>query len=229
MLAPAQKTRCTPSSISEFDQLVGVHQHGDSPFADIGDPCKPNLCMFGAFAFGMSFICHCSVSMGFHDARVIYKRIRMLKKNVRHTDARAAIDTLATSTKRLPMNDHNLKCRTFYPVHFSLKMCSAAAAIVLSITAPASSQTAPLPSASGLESTGGATAGCDNLFVPCAGNDFGITPDAGIGLNNGTGFDSGFDSGLGSGALRPDATSGFVIPGDGTDPSGNFYDNGIYG
>ena len=229
MLAPAQKTRCTPSSISEFDQLVGVHQHGDSPFADIGDPCKPNLCMFGAFAFGMSFICHCSVSMGFHDARVIYKRIRMLKKNVRHTDARAAIDTLATSTKRLPMNDHNLKCRTFYPVHFSLKMCSAAAAIVLSITAPASSQTAVLPSASGLGSTGGATASCDNLFVPCAGNDFGITPDAGIGLNNGTGFDSGFDSGLGSGALRPDATSGFVIPGDGTDPSGNFYDNGIYG
>ena len=84
MLAPAQKTRCTPSSISEFDQLVGVHQHGDSPFADIGDPCKQNLCMFGAFAYGMSFICHCSVSMGFHDARVIYKRIRMLKKKPAH-------------------------------------------------------------------------------------------------------------------------------------------------
>ncbi len=80
MLAPGQKTRCTPSSISEFDQLVGVHQHGDSPFADIGDPCKQNLCMFGAFAYGMSFICHCSVSMGFHDARVIYKRSRMLEK-----------------------------------------------------------------------------------------------------------------------------------------------------
>ena len=48
-------------------------------------------------------------------------------------------------------------------------------------------------------------------------------------MNNGTGFDSGFDSGLGSGAVRSDATSGFVIPGDGTDPSGNFYDNGIYG
>ncbi len=128
------------------------------------------------------------------------------------------------------MSNHNLKRRTLYPVHSSsLKMCLAAAAIALSVAVPAFSQTAP-PDASGMGATGGSTAACDNLFVPCAGNDFGITPGTGIGLNNGSGFDSGFDNGLGSGgAVRPGTTSGFFLPGDGTDPSGNFYENGTYG
>lgn len=129
------------------------------------------------------------------------------------------------------MSDRNLKCRTLYPVHsLSLKMYLAAAAIVLSVAVPAYSQTEPLPGATGMGAAGGATTACDNLFVPCAGNDFGITPGTGIGLNNGTGFDSGFDNGLGGGgAVRPGASSGFFIPGDGTDPSGSVYDNGTFG
>ena len=123
------------------------------------------------------------------------------------------------------MSDHNSIRRALNLVHhFYVRVCFRAATVALFVVVPAFAQQTPgLSGGTGIGNSLG-TSGCDNLLVPCAGADFGISSGSGLGFSNGA--DNGFSNGVnGQGTGNT-----LLLPPDANDVQGNFYessDNGV--